>query len=62
MVDMSPEAVGQRLRLMGELWELSVKLMNSTRLQNEEPENSGEIGDIGTGRDGAESQNREGEQ
>lgn len=29
MADMSPEAVGQRLRLMGELWELSVKLMNS---------------------------------
>ena len=29
MVDMSPEAVSQRLRLMGELWELSVALMNS---------------------------------
>ena len=29
MVDMSPEAVTRRLRLMDELWELSVKLMNS---------------------------------
>ena len=29
MVDMSPEAVTQRLRLMDELWELSVALMNS---------------------------------
>ena len=30
MVDMSPEAITKRLRLMDELWELSVKLMNST--------------------------------
>jgi hypothetical protein len=29
MVDMSPEALSHRLRLMGELWELSVALMNS---------------------------------
>jgi len=29
MVDMSPRAVTERLRLMDELWELSVKLMNS---------------------------------
>ena len=29
MVDMSPAAVTERLRLMGELWELSVKSMNS---------------------------------
>jgi len=29
MADMSPAAVTQRLRIMGELWELSVKLMNS---------------------------------
>lgn len=29
MADMSPEAVTQRLRLMDELWELSVALMNS---------------------------------
>lgn len=28
-VDMSPEAVDNRLRVMGELWELSVALMNS---------------------------------
>lgn len=28
-VDMSPAAVSGRLRMMGELWELSVKLMNS---------------------------------
>lgn len=30
MVDMSPEAVTKRLRLMDELWELGVKLMSST--------------------------------
>ena len=29
MVDMSPEAITDRLRLMDELWLLSVKLMNS---------------------------------
>lgn len=29
MVDMSSHAVTARLRMMGELWELSVKLMNS---------------------------------
>lgn len=29
MVDMSPAAVTERLRLMDELWELSVKLTNS---------------------------------
>ena len=29
MVDKSPAAVTERLRLMGELWELSVKSMNS---------------------------------
>ncbi|MBA3353435.1 MAG: hypothetical protein H0U23_13635 [Blastocatellia bacterium] len=32
MVDMSPRAVAERLRLMDELWELSVKLMNSKKL------------------------------
>ncbi len=31
-VDMSPEAVRARLRTMGDLWLLSVKLMNSKRI------------------------------
>ncbi len=33
-VDMSPEAVTARLRLMGELCELSQKLMHSKRVEN----------------------------
>ena len=33
MVDMSPAAVTERLRLMGELWELSVKLMNAKKVK-----------------------------
>jgi len=32
-VDMSPEAVTQRLRLMDDLWVLSVKLMNSRKVK-----------------------------
>jgi hypothetical protein len=36
--DMSPEAIGQRLRIMGELWELSVALMDSHMV--EVPENA----------------------
>lgn len=39
-VDMSPEAVTQRLRLMDELWELSIKLMNSKRVES--PINKGD--------------------
>jgi hypothetical protein len=35
-VDMSPDAVGARLRTMDELWLLSVKLMNSKPLNGEE--------------------------
>lgn len=31
-VDMSPEAVGQRLKTMDELWELSVELMRSRKV------------------------------
>ena len=34
-VDMSPEAVTARLRLMDELWLLSVKLMNSKKVEPE---------------------------
>lgn len=30
--DMSSEAIGQRLRIMGELWELSIALMNSKEI------------------------------
>lgn len=58
MVDMSPESVGQRLRLMGELWELSVALMKAKAASSEPPslennEAQGEDDDCDTG------QNRE---
>jgi hypothetical protein len=33
-VDMSPEAVTQRLKLMDELWLLSVKLMNNKKIKS----------------------------
>ena len=33
-VDMSPEAVTARLRMMDELWVLSVKLMNSKKVKS----------------------------
>lgn len=32
-VDMSPKAVKERLKIMGELWLLSVKLMNSKKVK-----------------------------
>lgn len=46
-IDMSPEAVTERLKLMDELWLLSVKLMNSKKVKadedkNELPDNSGD--------------------
>lgn len=34
-VDMSPEAVTERLKLMDELWLLSVKLINSKKIKAE---------------------------
>ncbi len=34
-VDMSPKAVTERLKLMDELWVLSVKLMNSKKIYHE---------------------------
>ena len=37
MADMSPEAVTKRLRLMDELWELSVALMNAKHATNAVP-------------------------
>ncbi len=33
-VDMSPKAVTERLKLMDELWLLSVKLMNSKKVES----------------------------
>lgn len=45
-VDMSPKAVTERLKLMDELWLLSVKLMNSKKVKsakeskNELPDNA----------------------
>lgn len=38
-VDMSPEAVTQRLRIMDDLWVLSVKLMNSRKVKSANVEN-----------------------
>jgi hypothetical protein len=34
-VDMSPKAVTERLKLMDDLWLLSVKLMNSKKVESE---------------------------
>jgi hypothetical protein len=56
MVDMSPEAVGERLRLMGELWELSVKLMDAKKVDEESDDNAA-VKIVETAEDG--SQNRE---
>jgi hypothetical protein len=36
MVDMSPDAITPRLRLMDELWELSVALMNAKNASRSE--------------------------
>ncbi len=57
MVDISPGAVTGRLRLMDELWELSVKLMNSTKVSTPDgrPVETGNRRDL----DGDNSQNRE---
>jgi len=35
-VDISPQAVTQRLKLLEQLWELSVKLMQARRRQTKE--------------------------
>ena len=37
-VDMSPKAVTERLRMMDELWLLSVKLMNSKKIKSAKSE------------------------
>ena len=42
-VDMSPEAVTQRLRIMDDLWVLSVKLMNSRKVKSANVENKGRM-------------------
>ena len=45
-IDMSPEAVTERMKIMDELWLLSVKLMNSKKVktakdnENELPDNA----------------------
>jgi hypothetical protein len=47
-VDMSPKAVTERLKMLGDLWLLSVKLMNSKKIKsakddkNEQPDNDRE--------------------
>jgi hypothetical protein len=58
MVDMSPDAVTERLRLMDELWELSVKLMVSTEVKASTPETVAGTGAVVTEGDGDNSQNR----
>ena len=52
MVDMSPEAVSQRLRMMEELWELSVKLGASKSVSNSTHETVAEQIDNATRQDG----------
>lgn len=37
-VDMSPEAITERLKLMDELWLLSVKLMNNKKIKSAKDE------------------------
>ena len=58
MVDMSPEAVTQRLRLMDELWELSIALMNAKDVKSAEPTLDNCQQGLRPG-DGDTSQNRE---
>ena len=41
-VDMSPEAMSQRLRTMDDLWLLSVKLMGAERVDDPEGKNQEE--------------------
>jgi hypothetical protein len=43
-VDMSPKAVTKRLKLLDELWLLSVKLMNSKKI-NTQKDNKNELSD-----------------
>jgi hypothetical protein len=43
-VDMSPKAVTERLRLLDELWLLSVKLMNSKKIKSQK-DNKNELSD-----------------
>ncbi len=38
-VDMSPKAVSERLRMMDDLWLLSVKLVNSKKIKTAESKN-----------------------
>jgi len=35
MIDMSPEAIANRLKIMEQLWELSVSLMQAKPLEND---------------------------
>jgi hypothetical protein len=43
-VDMSPKAVTERLKLLDELWLLSVKLMNSKKIKSQK-DNKNELSD-----------------
>jgi len=40
-VDMSPKAVTERLKLLDELWLLSVKLMNSKKIKSQKDNKNG---------------------
>ncbi|MEO8574171.1 MAG: hypothetical protein ABI481_09390 [Pyrinomonadaceae bacterium] len=57
MADMSPSAVTERLRLMDQLWELSVKLMNSKLVSTSDGVADTEIEPASDADDGT-SQNR----
>ena len=39
-VDMSPEAITNRLKLMNELWELSIKLSKSKKIKDKKVKKS----------------------
>lgn len=42
-IDMSPEAITNRLKTMEQLWELSISLMNAEPLESSKKENSASI-------------------
>ncbi len=56
-IDMSPQAVTERLRMLNELWLLSVKLMNSKKVKNQK-ETENELSDNAGDSRSARKENR----
>jgi hypothetical protein len=56
-IDMSPQAVTERLRMLNELWLLSVKLMNSKKVKNQK-ETENELSDNAGDSRSAREENR----